>query len=520
MSPKKQKIQGKINGMIRIVFVGLLVLGQAALIIFASHWLRQQSSLVVLAMNLLSLIVVLFIISSTMNSSYKVVWIMIIFALPVTGMIFYFAWGRKSIGRVARENDKKAREMVAPLLQLDDGTLERFERACPDYIRISRYMQKSGYPIYENAQSTEFYANGEEFFPAFFENLKKAKKYIFMEFFIIGEGELWDATYEILCQKAKEGVQVRVMYDDVGSLVTLRADFIQDLEKNGIEAVRFNPVNHYFYELYLNYRNHQKIIVIDGIIGMIGGMNLADEYANIYEKHGYWKDTFMITQGPAVRSLLGIFLRMWDMGKSKVSDSYEEYFASKEENYENNLIQGYFQPFAGGPLDEFNPVEDVYKQMVSAAKSYCYVTSPYLVLDDEFVSVLIRSAMSGVDVRIALPKIYDHWYTKIPTHSYFDRLLAKGVKIYEYEPGFVHAKMMVVDDNAAIIGSVNLDFRSFYLHHEAAMWMCDTPYVNTIKQDIMEIMDESEQIIFEKWIKRPLANKAVQKIFGIFAPMI
>lgn len=516
-----KNVRGKIDGLLRIAFVGVLILCQIFLLFAISWWLKQELSLVFFVMEIVGSIVVLCIIGSTMNSSYKEIWIIVILVLPVMGLLLYFAWGRVSIGRQDCVRSELANQELRPFIQQNSDDFAALKEKKPEYVPIANYLEGGGFPIYHGAEKTAFYANGEEFFPAFFDYLRQAKKYIFIQFFIIANGELWQQTKEILIQKVKENVQVRVMYDDLGSLVTLPANFIKDMEAVGIEAVRFNPVNRYFHEFYLNYRNHQKIVVIDGEIGMTGGMNLSDEYANIYEKHGYWKDAFMMVQGKPVRSLLAIYLRMWDIGRHENSTDYEKYFLPEFEETDKNVDQGFFQPFSGGPIREtYNPNEDIYKQMLARAVDYCYISSPYLVLDNEFVDILIRVARSGVDVRILLPSIYDHWYTKIATCSYFARLLDNGVKIYEYKPGFVHAKLAVADNHMAMVSSINLDFRSFYLHHEAGIWMCDTPMVAEVKKDIDGIMEQSYQIDPAEWKKRPLRSKISQKIVGIFAPII
>lgn len=514
-----KQIRGKINGLARIVFVALLMLGQALFILLCTTWLQQESSILYFFMEILGLVVVLVLISSGINASYKVVWIIIILMLPVFGAWIYIAWGRGSIGRNDRQRFYETETLLKPFIHQDMRVDYIFEQNCPEYVRISHYLQQSGYPLYHGAKRVEFYPSGEVFFPNLYQELRSAKKYIFLEFFIISEGEIWSQIKKILIEKARAGVQIRILYDDVGSLMTLKAGFEQDLKQYGIEVVKFNPVNHYIYEFYLNYRNHQKIVVIDGEKALTGGINLSDEYANIYPKHGYWKDTFMLVEGEPAQSLLGIFLKMWDVGRRETSQDYEAYFPAAPE--ETQHVPGYFQPFADGPVNSIlNPVEDSYKQMIGTARNYCYITSPYLVLDDEMVSILTRAARSGVDVRIIVPYIHDHWYTKIATQSFFQRLLEGGVKIYEFMPGFIHGKMVVCDDRTAILGSINLDFRSLFLHYEDGVWMCDTPMVGRIKEDILATLDQSQLVDLEEWKKRPWWKKVIQLVFGIFSPVM
>lgn len=513
------KTRGLVNGLLRIVFVGVILLLQILLMLALNVWLRQFSSTAYILIQMLGFIAVLFLMKSTDNASYKIVWMIIILIAPLAGLLLYLAWGRRNISKREKELYDALKVKEKEYLEQDEAVWCDFKRDFSEYAPLARQLLKAGFPLHEGAKRTAYYPNGETFFPALHEELRKAEKYIFIEFFIIKEGETWDEIKEILIDRANAGVKIRILYDDIGSLVTQKADFRHELEAYGIEVEVFNPVNHCISEFYLNYRNHQKIVAIDGKIGFTGGMNIGDEYSNRFVRFGYWKDSFMMIEGTAVNNFIAIFLKMWNLTKKNRDEDYGFWY-NQQERY---LIEekGYYQPFADGSANNpMNPGEDLYKQMISGAKEYCYISSPYLALDDEMISILIRTANSGVDVRLLLPSMHDHWYTKIATHSFFERLLEGGVSIYEYTPGMIHAKMCVCDDKTAILGSINMDFRSFFLHYEDAVWLCGVPIIMDIKNDMLKAMEESDMLNFEEWKKRPLHDKMAQLLIAPFVPIL
>jgi len=304
------------------------------------------------------------------------------------------------------------------------------------------------------------------------------------------------------------------LYDDLGSIITLPKDFIRQLENDGIKVMAFNPVHRYVSRFYLNFRNHQKIVVIDGNIGYTGGANLADEYANLYEKHGHWKDTAIRLEGEAVWTLTVTFLQMWQT-ESRVEEDYGKYRPTTGTGED-----GFFQPFSDSPVSGNNVAKILYRQIISSAKKYVYITTPYLVIDDEMVNELCLAALTGTDVRIVVPKVYDKWYVYKVTCSNYKRLLEAGVRIYEYTPGYIHAKTIISDDDNAVVGSINMDYRSFYLHFENGVWICGSSVIQDIREDILLTMDQCEEIILDEWNRRPWYKKACELLFRIFAPLL
>ena len=345
-------------------------------------------------------------------------------------------------------------------------------------------------------------------------DMKQAKRFIFIEYFIIDDGILWSTIYEVIKEKVREGVEVRVLYDDLGSIVTVPNHFVKQLENDGIKVTAFNPVHKYISRFYLNFRNHQKIVVIDGNIGYTGGANLADEYANLYEKHGHWKDTAIRLEGEAVWSLTVTFLQLWQ-SENLVEEDYSKYRPTT-----GIKGDGYYQPFSDSPVSRKNIAEIMYRQVISSARKYVYITTPYLVIDDTMINELCLAALTGTDVRIITPKVYDKWYVYMVTCSNYRILLEAGVRIFEYTPGYMHAKMIISDDDNAIIGSINMDYRSFYLHFENGVWICGSPVIQDIKEDILRTMAQCEEIKLEKWNERPWYKKVGELFFRIFAPLL
>lgn len=521
------RTRGAIRGLVRFAFMGIILIVQFLILfilLYKDNFVFQQvSSVAFIAMQLFGLITVLFLIRSSQNATYKIVWTLIIMFFPILGPILYICSGRKTVANSDKRMFFELTEKEIPYLPQNDAVLEEFSKKHKEYLPMVRQLNQCGFPIYKGANAVEYYPNGEAFFPAFCDAMRKAEHYIFIEFFIIKNGKLWDEVKEVLIERANAGVEIRILYDDMGSLMSQDKYFTYDLEQHGIRVEIFNrvnrPANYLPMGMYVNYRNHQKIIVIDGEVGFTGGMNIGDEYINYEQRFGYWKDTFMKIEGPPVDTLLATFLKMWNMTCNKLDENYSPWFCSQPLQLEHE--KGYYIPFADGPANNpSNPAEDLYKKMLNSAVDYCYITSPYLALDEEMLSTLIRVAHGGVDVRLLIPKHHDHWYTRLGTYSFFDRLVKNGVKIYEYTPGMVHAKMCVCDDQIALLGTINMDFRSFYLHYEDGIWMCDSPLIKDIKDDILAAIDQSELVDLEQWRKRPLRQKTAELFISVIVPML
>lgn len=335
-----------------------------------------------------------------------------------------------------------------------------------------------------------------------------------MEFFIIEPGHMWDSILEILRQKAAQGVDVRVMYDDVGCIYTLPRNYDKTLRSMGIQAVRFNRflpmLNTYF-----NYRDHRKMCIIDGNVGYTGGINLADEYINEKERFGHWKDTGVKLVGSGVANMTALFLQLWDFSVREQTENLVDYLPTI-----TAPSDGYVQAFADSPLDDYNVSETVFMNIITGATKSVYITSPYLTLDNEMITALCTAAQSGVDVRIVTPGIPDKKYVYLVTQSYYAQLIAAGVRIYEYTPGFIHSKMIVADNDIAVVGTINMDFRSFYLHFECGTVFYRGSIVDKVRQDILGTIEMSREID-KDWLKvYPKWKSICASFLSMFAPLM
>jgi cardiolipin synthase len=348
------------------------------------------------------------------------------------------------------------------------------------------------------------------------EELEEAQKYIFMEYFIIDEGEMWNQILEVLERKAKEGVEVRVMYDDVGSFVLLPTNYPKILEKKGIKCVTFNQFKPFFIVSHNN-RDHRKITVIDGKVGFTGGINLADEYINKKERHGYWKDASVMIQGEAVWSLTVIFLQLWNFSLKSTED-FAQFYPWKESKCD---VQSdcFIQPYCDSPTDLENVGEHVYLNIITQAKKYLYIQTPYFIIDEQMLSAICLAAKSGVDVRLVTPFKWDKFLVHTLTRSYYNDLINAGVKVYEYTPGFIHSKVVISDDKVATVGSANFDYRSLYHHFECGTCIYDSKSIEPIYKDFMDIVEKSK-LIEKTDLKYNVIKSLFQQILRVFAPLM
>ncbi|HHT88799.1 MAG TPA: cardiolipin synthase [Clostridiales bacterium] len=508
------RINRSLSGVFRAVIVSLLVLIQFGLIIYLSYKLRMYTVYIYSFLQILSVIIIIMLINDNRNVSYKISWICIIAVFPVTGHIMYMLWGNNRVKKIDKIVLKKLARGFEYLVQ-DSKVVEEFEDHYPDMLRMTTYLQNNHFPLFKNNE-VEYYPMAEEAFEAIIEEFKKAERFILMNFFIVGEGVLWDRIHEVLLSKIKNGVRVLFLYDDFGAMFRTNRNFKRELEKEGFEVRVFNPVHRYTNKLYMNYRSHQKIIVVDGNVGFTGGMNLADEYVNLVNRFGVWKDNAVRIEGDAVWGLTVTFLQMWEASKTSAPVNYDEFRPSKSFP-ENNV---YCQVFSDGPANNpRNPIEDFYKQMIYHAKRVLYITTPYLIIEDDMRDALITAAQGGVDVRIITPFIPDKKNVKILTYYNYGTLLSAGVRIFEYKPGFIHAKTMLNEDSA-IVGTMNMDYRSFHLHYECGVWICNKYVMKTIKDDLLKTMEECHEVTLKEWKSRPLLNKIYEKILNLFSTLM
>ena len=505
-------VRSKYYGIIRGFTVGIAFFLQIGIIIFLAVYLMRYSIYAYFVLELVSVITVFTLVNNA--ESYKLSWIIIILVLPVAGLFLYFMWGRKRVNsRYFRRLRELDNQMMQSLKQ-DESVVHDLERQHPNKVQISRYLRKEGFPIYNNTKAT-YYKVGEDVLSAMLEDIKNAKKFVFMEYFIVSDGKVWSDILEELTKKAKEGVEIKLLFDDFGTLRINTHAFREDIKNRGIHMCIFNPIHRDMARMSFNYRNHKKITVIDGNIAYTGGFNLADEYANYIQRFGHWKDSGVRLYGEGAYSFTCFFLDMWRVGQETeiCNEDYKPDVSVTE--------SGYVQPFMGGPhRNPHNPTEGVYTRMINKARDYIYITTPYLVLDQSMRDDLTSAAQSGVDVRIIVPRVYDKWYVYMVNVSNYGNLMEAGVHIYEYKPGFIHAKNVISDDECAICGTINTDYRSFYLHYECGVFLSELDAIKDMKEDFLKTLIQCEEMSLEKWVKRPIGNKIMQSALKILSPLL
>lgn len=499
----------------RMAIIALLLL-QIALVIYTLISRSMVSTVLGSGLTILSVCVCLYIIARRDKEAYKLTWVFLIMLFPLFGGVFYLLFGTQpGIRRFSRAIGRADDKVQWAYGLLDSACKDACETA-PEHRTTIRYLQNfSGFPVYGNTRA-KYLSPGEEKFACLMEELKKAEHYIFLEYFIVQEGVMWDSILDILKEKVKTGVKVRVMYDDLGCFFTLPRDYPKKLREYGIECLVFNPFRPVLATVQNN-RDHRKIAVIDGKVAFTGGINLADEYINAYEKHGHWKDASIMVEGKAAWSFALIFLKMWELCTGTDED-YLQYYPWRDTPCTVETA-GYVQPYADSPLDNENTGEQVYLSIISGAKEYLYINTPYLIVDGAMATALCQAAKSGVDVRIVTPHKWDKWAVHMTTRSYYRQLIQAGVKICEYTKGFMHSKTFVADDAIATVGTTNLDFRSLYLHFECGTVLYDNPSVMEVKKDFLETL-EICQPITEQDCKCSLPMRLFQDAMRLFAPLM
>lgn len=503
----------------RLVIGGLGILLQLFLLIIFILRFNEYFAVFYAISLLLSALLVVGIINSDSNPAYKIAWVVPIMIAPVLGLTFYVLFGNNRLPKADQErlhalNEASHAAVTVHLPEKSEllGQLSRRAQAQSNYITACSDM-----PIFTHTQTT-YFPLGEAKFTAMLRELERAEHFIFMEYFIIQEGVMWNAIHDVLRRKAAQGVEVRVMFDDVGSLLTLPNDYDKQLEREGIACRVFNPFVPVLSPR-LNNRDHRKILVIDGHTGFTGGINLADEYINAYEKHGHWKDTAVMLHGEAVANLTTMFLTMWCFA-AKTIESFDAYMPHAHHPEAFPEAPGFVQPFGDSPLDGEPVSENVYRALIERAERYVYITTPYLILDNEITTALCTAARQGIDVRIITPHIADKWYVHAVTRANYPKLVESGVKIFEYTPGFIHAKMIVSDDDYALVGTINLDYRSLYLHFECGAWMYKTSCITQIRDDILKTQEQSQPITPADYAHDSFFIRLGHDLLRIFAPLM
>lgn len=501
----------------RMVIIPLLIIIQLGILTFAIWKITESFVYLYAVFVLISIFAVVYIASTKDNPSYKLAWTIPVLLFPVFGGLFYLIFGLKKTTKRFRTKIFNIHKEISKLLIQDKDILNEIERQDKGIANQVRYLNKyAASPIYKNS-TTKYLSPGEDFFEKLKEELIKAKKYIFLEYFIIEEGFMWDSILEILKQKVEEGVDVRLIYDDMGCLQKLPYKYNEKLNKIGIKCVVFNPFVP-FLSVVMNNRDHRKITIIDGDTAFTGGINLADEYINKVNRFGHWKDASIMIKGDAVWNLTMMFLEAWQFNSGQ-SEDYERY--KPNVNYDGIFkSDGYVQPYGDSPLDDETVGENVYLNIINGARDYVYIASPYLIVDNELVTALKLAAKRGVEVVIVTPHIEDKKYVHMVTRAYYPQLIEVGIKIYEYTPGFIHSKTFVCDDEIGTIGTINMDYRSLYLHFECGVLLYKTKSLMQIKEDFIETLNTCKLITMEDCKKIKWSNKFITAILRVFAPLM
>lgn len=478
----------------KILRLGIIALGavmEVLLVIVMYRFFSGNFTWIEGVLRLLSVILVISIINNSRHLSADMLWILLILLFPIPGTLVYLILGSNLVGSKTVRNlaaeDKKARQYLTQ----DPEVLSELNSQAPDLKGDHHYLvNKAGYPIYRNTDF-DYYELGDVGYPVMLEEMRKAEKFIFLEYFIIEKGVMWDGMHEILKQKAGEGLDVRVMYDDMGSLFTLPEAYVRELEKEGIKCVRFNRINPIIGAV-MNHRDHRKIMVIDGKTAFSGGINLADEYINQKVVYGHWKDNCIRVKGEAVWSYTVLFLSNWNAVRP-TDDDCSVFKAEGTEHREAAAAEtdGFISAYGETPFDDEITGQSIYMNILNSANEYVYIFTPYLIIDTELENALILTAKKGVDVRIVIPGIPDKKIVWWITRSFYRNLISGGVKVYEYTPGFNHAKVFVSDDRAATVGTINLDYRSLYLHFENGTYLYGSEKVMDIKADFLATCEQS-----------------------------
>ncbi|MEG2204550.1 MAG: phospholipase D-like domain-containing protein, partial [Oscillospiraceae bacterium] len=399
-------------------------------------------------------------------------------------------------------------------IQMDSGCEFDLERCDPQLAVQSAYLRRvTGFPAWQGTAG-EFFPLGDVTFPRMIEELKRAERFILLEYFIISPGIMWEEMLAVLRERRAAGVEIRIMYDDIGTISTLPTGYDRTLRAMGFDVVVFNPYEPHL-NMSMNYRDHRKICVIDGNVGFCGGINIADEYINRLPRFGHWKDTAVMLKGEGVWNLTLMFLTLWGFSSPGSRIDYARYIPTVACRSE-----GFVQPFGDSPLDRLSVSETVYLQMIHRAVDYLYLTTPYRVLDNETIVARPTAAQRGVDVRVITPHIPDKWYVHLVSRSYYRALLHGGVRIFEYQPGFIHAKQMVSDDKIAVVGTANFDFRSLYLHFECGVLFYHSPVVTQVRDDIVQTLSVCQEISPEAAGSLKLWERALAAVLRVIAPLI
>ena len=511
MKQVQRKTERRISAALRLVLVALLLLLQITIVVALTQVLRQKAYIAYAVLEIVSVFCVARIYIRPGSSSYKPGWIILIMLVPVVGLILYFLWNGNQVKKKLALKTMRMPPELPEVQESSDRAQAELARRWPRWAKLTEYLRRQDLPLFANTEMT-YFPTGEEYLEDLLARLEKAQKFIFLEYYIASKGQIWDRICKVLAERAADGVEVNLILDDFGSMMTMPPEEIQALRQKGIWVQMFNPVHHYVNRLYFNYRDHRKIAVIDGDVAYTGGANLADEYANLIVRFGYWKDCGLRLEGEGAWGFTRQFMHLWLRIGGELREPWDTYRPC------SGVGGGDFcQPLVDGPDNNpVNTVEDTYQQLIGSANRYVWITTPYLAIDEPMIHTLSIAADSGVDVRLMLPGIPDHKFAYMVAQSYFGELLEHDVKIYTYTPGLLHAKSVVADGEVGFVGSVNMDYRSFQLHFECGALFSGSA-VAAVQEDMNRTMEKSRQVTMESWKKRKWYVKILGAVLRPFA---
>lgn len=508
----------------RTMITILLLLVQIFVLFSSFRWLNAYMNYILIAFTLLGAALVIYIINRDENPAYKLAWVVPLCIIPVFGALLYLfvilnpgAYGMKL------QLKKRLRE-TSGYLYTTDTVKQKMETEDSQFYRLADYIEKrGGYPAYTNTEAM-YFPSGEDKFKQLLEDLKQAEHYIFLEYFIIEEGYMWNTILAILKEKAAAGVEVRVMYDGMCSILLLPYSYPKKLKRMGIKAKMFAPIKPAL-STHQNNRDHRKILVIDGRVAYTGGINLADEYINRVERFGHWKDVAIRIEGDAVDSFTLMFLQMWNVTEGS-DEQYDTYlrrnmtYVSCSDNQGTTRDTGYVIPYGDAPNDREQIGENVYLDILYTARKYVHIMSPYLIIDNEMMTALAYAAKRGVEVKLVLPHIPDKKFAFYIARTYYPALMRAGVKLYEYEPGFVHAKCFVSDDEKAVVGTINLDYRSLFLHYECAAYLYKNPVIADMEKDYQNTLAKCITVDKDYYESIGIGSRLLGRLLRVFGPLM
>ena len=516
----KTRVEKGKSGIASVIFgrtgiIILLILLQVGFLIAGYTYLQGKMYFIDSVVKAAAVILVIYLTNNRSNPAFKMVWMTIMLVAPVFGVLLYIFVEFQVGVRWLNARLEHMHETTKKHWTQDEAVQEQLKEEDSEVASLAHYVcEYGGFPAYENT-GVKYFSCGEDKIEELIRQLEKAEKFIFMEYFIVAKGYVWD---RVLKRKAAEGVEVRFMYDGTCTVSLLPPNYPKKLEQEGIACRVFSPIRPAL-STHQNNRDHRKIVVIDGKVAFTGGINLADEYVNRKIRFGHWKDTAIMLEGDAVRSFTLMFLEMWNVAKSEKVEEFDPYLDVIYER-EKHSGEGFVIPYGDSPIDGEHVGKMVYMDILNTSKRYVHIMTPYLILDNEMMTALKFAAKRGVEVIIIMPHVPDKWYAFVLAKTYYNELLDAGVQIYEYTPGFVHAKVFTSDDRKAVVGTINMDYRSLYLHFECAAFLYENSEIPAVENDFQETLKKCQKITQEDYKKQKSFDKIAGSILRVFAPLM